>query len=152
MTVMAALRPTQKARERSSWAISEPTVRMRRGPKSARPREMPTAPITSTQRGMPAVPSSSSPVLVRASTTPASGPTAFATSLAPCAKDSSAAPATSGMVKRELTPSRDCRSDGDRRAIRGRLSVKVRTPATRPRANARGVLTSTTFCTPLRAR
>ena len=56
----AAVSATQKARIGLSLVISLPTMRMRRGPKSRSPSEMPKAPMTITQSGIvaaPAVPS-----------------------------------------------------------------------------------------------
>jgi hypothetical protein len=96
MTVIAAASATQKARIGFSRVICWPTMRISLGPNRTRPTEMPTAPIAMTQSGMADAPVTSSAWTV--ATMAASGPTALATSLAPCAKDSSAAEQISGTL------------------------------------------------------
>ncbi|MPN48568.1 hypothetical protein SDC9_196178 [bioreactor metagenome] len=81
MTVTAADMAMQKARIWSSSVISLPTVRISFGPYSVRPSEMPMAPTSMTQSGMPALADSLPWITVSAMA--ASGPMALATSLAP---------------------------------------------------------------------
>ena len=78
------------------FVICSPTVRISFGPNSTRPAEIPAAPTSRIHSGsstlVATVPD------VAALTIAARGPTAFATSLAPWAKDNSAAEQIRGIV------------------------------------------------------
>ena len=145
ITVIAAASAMQKARERSSSVISDPTVRISFGPNSARPIEIPSAPITITQSGIATFEAPPS-ALVSASTTPASGPTALATSLAPWAKLSSAAEMISGTVNSRLTPSRLLSSFGAALLIIGRTMTITARPDSEPEQHARWRSRSRSSC------
>ena len=110
----------QKARIWSSSVISVPTVRISFGPYSARPMAIPSAPTIITHRGMEAF--CAMPPCRMASLIAASGPTALATSLAPCAKLSSAAAKIRGMVNSLLTPALSL----DRRSAALKISGRTR--------------------------
>ena len=80
-----------------SLVICWPTMLMSFGPNNSRPKEIPSAPTAMTQIGMVTF-AATSPIAA-VWTMAARGPTALATSFAPCAKESSAAEQIRGIAK-----------------------------------------------------
>ena len=111
---------------------------------------MPAAPIIITHRGM--VTRASACPSPRASTIAASGPTALATSLAPWAKDSSAAETTSGRANSFFSDFLRFSSPSDWRRTTGTAKAQVSSPITAPMVSAVPSPILTTLDRPLSAR
>ena len=111
---------------------------------------MPVAPTSMTHSGIGAFPAMSP--CITASLMPASGPTALATSFAPCAKLSNAAAKISGTVKSELTPSLSFVRLGATFATCRRISAHTAAATTIPRILAVKNPIGTMCFRPLRAR
>ena len=127
-----------------------PTMRISLGPNRNRPKDRPNAPISITQSGMATA--SAVPPDPRACTMAASGPTALATSLAPCAKDSSAADTTSGMPNSTLSDLLRFSSPRDWRRITGIMTIQQTRPSTAPIISAPEKVTSKIRLRPFSAR
>ena len=82
----------------------------------------------------------------------ASGPIAFATSFAPCAKLKSAAAKIRGIVKRELTPPLVCSTLSAERIIIGFTTKKITTAEKVPIARAVKKFTLIRWFTPFKIR
>ena len=95
---------------------------------------MPSAPITMTQRGMATSPAEAPNS--DAWTMAARGPTALATSLAPCAKESSAAETMSGRAKSVLSERLRFSSPRDWRRTSGTVRPQQTSPPTSPISSA----------------